>query len=464
MLASIRKTIKAHELLRPGQHALLAVSGGADSTAMAVAMADLRKRLSVRLTIAHLNHGLRGRESAGDAEAVAALAKRLALPFVDGKSDVARLARREGVSIEMAARRARYAFFMKTARAVNSDVVLTAHTADDQVETMLLHLVRGTGMQGLAGIPYQSSVQGLVIARPLLDVTRKRVLTYLRRRRVAWREDSTNCELDFLRNRVRHEVLPLLEARLNPGARASLLRLAAILRRENEWLESVANDGLAKCLDGKALDGTALRQEPVALQRRIVRQWLALRGVETSTIGVDEIDRLAAMAGASHGTQRMDLAGGWQARRTYGRTELLRNAGLLPTTARVGLQIPGETLLADRGLRVLAAWAHGVVRQERGTIGAFPQEAWLDKAKVGRARVYVRAWQPGDRMRPMGMQGTQKLQDIFVDRKVPREERHRCPVLECRKEVVWLPGYTIARGWSIKMKDAASLHLRIERL
>ena len=236
MLEKTQHSVRKHGLIRRGQHVLVAVSGGADSVAMLLALDELKRLLGIRLTVAHLNHHIRGNEAKKDAEFVRKLAAGLKIPFVGGDADVPRLAKSRGLSIEMAAREARYEFLADAARKKGADVIATAHTADDQAETVLLKLCRGAGSRGLSGIPRETTINGVRVVRPLLDVTRVEIESFLRRKKQAWREDRTNRDTAYLRNRVRHELLPMLESKLNPGIREALLRTADILREEDDLL------------------------------------------------------------------------------------------------------------------------------------------------------------------------------------------------------------------------------------
>ena len=207
----VLQAMQTHCSGSPGTGILLAVSGGADSMALLLAMASAAKKLRCRLVVAHLNHGIRGATAGADVEFVKKAAEALALDCVIGRRNVPDMARRSGESIEMAARRARYDFLLKTAAAKNCRILATAHNADDQAETLLLRFIRGAGSRGLAGIARVSYRKNMVILRPLLDVTRKEIENFLRRKRQTWREDESNSDTSFQRNRVRLDILPLLE-------------------------------------------------------------------------------------------------------------------------------------------------------------------------------------------------------------------------------------------------------------
>ncbi len=332
----VEAAIRRHDLLRPGQHVLVGVSGGADSIALLAALHELAPAWKLRLTAAHLNHGIRGKAADADARFVKAFARRLGVGYIEGRANTPRLARRQGASLEMAGRDARYAFFTRAARRRRCDAVATAHTADDQAETVLMQLARGAGAQGLAGIPVAGRRDGLPVVRPLRDLSRANILRYLRERGLTWREDATNADRVHLRNRVRHEVLPFLEQALNPRVRRALARAAEILDKENQWLDTLAQDIFFQCLlpalhgrdahaagkekrgrarEAEALDCRILASHPQAARRRVLRLWLAANGVTPETVDFDLVDRLDALLMSRQRGGTLHLPGGRVARK-----------------------------------------------------------------------------------------------------------------------------------------------------
>ena len=447
MLQIIQRVIRRHGLARPGDHLLVAVSGGADSTALAAALAEWRPRLKLKLTLAHLHHGIRGAEADADAEFVRRLARRLRAGFVLGRADVPGLSRKKGLSIEMAAREARYAFLARAARRAGADAIVTAHTADDRAETVLLRLARGTGPQGLAGIPYRSEHGGVPVIRPMLDATRAQVEAYLKRRGMAWREDSTNRNPEHLRNRVRHEILPLLEARLNPRLREALCRMAAIAGEENRWME---REAARLAFDGAVVP---LAGAPVPLARRAVRAWLGKKGVPPESLDFETVERVRSLAAGRRGGGSVPLPGAWRVVREAGALRVVRgDAGAVgPFSAR--LAAPGTTSL-ESGWRLRVTKGKGHAAPNPGDL-----ESWVDAGRVGRSALTARSWRPGDRIRPFGLSGSKKLQDIFVDLKIPRAKRAGIPVIVCRGEIVWVPGSRVSRDWAVSGPRSPSLRV-----
>lgn len=365
---------------------LVGVSGGADSVALLHALVSL----GYRPHICHLNHHWRGAASEGDERFVRRLARQLGLPIVVGSRKVAHT--------EEAARRARLVFFQRVARKTGIRTLLLAHTADDQAETVLLHLIRGAGPQGLAGMEAERRFGSLRIVRPLLAVTRAEIVQYLNARGLTWREDASNRDVRFLRNRVRHVLLPLLEREFNPGIRAVLCRTAEILRAEFE-------------------------KDEVAWQRREIRRQLG----HLSFRQVEEVRKR------------------WRAcwpLRVPGRT-VIRELGIV-LESRVSNLPAGRRLLR---------WARGQRNEER-----------FDAEKIG-ARPRVRTWQAGDRFQPLGMNGTKKLQNFFVDEKVPREQRGRVPLV-CAEDgrIAWVVGYRMAEPFKVTKETRRILRVRLKAL
>lgn len=425
ILEPIRKTLDVQGLIPDDSKIVVAVSGGADSVALLHAL----HTLEVPVSVAHMNHQLRGADSDADEAFVRKLANELNVPFFSTSADVIRLAEESGQSIEMAARQARHDFF---AEFVGATIAL-AHHADDQVETFLLKLARGAGTEGLGGMPFCQSFHELSIIRPMLKIRRSEILEWLAENGLTWREDASNQDEHFLRNRVRHTILPLLEHELNPDIRNTILRTMDILREENTWMESV--------LENQSFAA----QQPLAAKRRLLRKWLFENGA--NEIDYDAVEKILSLMERGRGTKIYQLNERQRVVVEYGQPRFEQNE--MPG------YIPSWKLIIEPG----TGWR----RDPSESIGLLPAEASFDADRVGGATIEVRTYLPGDRMEPLGVDGSRKLQDIFTDAKVPRERRKSIPVVLCRGEIIWLPGYRIASGWAVRGPNGKSMHVRIEQ-
>ncbi len=417
MIATVQRTAAAHFPRLRGTRVLVAASGGADSTALALAL----RELGCSIVLAHVHHGIRGAAAGADARFVRRLARKLGVPFVLGRFDVPAEARARGESLEMAARRVRRAFLIETARREGIRRIAVGHTADDQAETVLMRIVRGTSVTGLAGIPHVTRHGGAVFIRPLRDATRRQVLDYLDSRRQAFREDETNAEDFARRNRVRHEILPLLEKRLNPAVRQALLRLADIAAAEDEVMASLAR---------KTKPGA---KAPLAIRRRLA---------------LDEMRR----AGIPPGKQDFHAVENFFPRRGKKRPDFPRCGKKFSIAWKSGENsFHGvENPESAPGLRI---------RMGRG-FSRRADEVCLSAAAVGGRDLVFRSRRAGDRMAPLGMTGSKKLSDIFTDLKVPREERDAWIVVECGGDIAALAGWRVARGFAVEGPSAPSIRIR----
>lgn len=423
--AQIRDAIERNHLIPDGKDVVVGVSGGADSVALIRAISAS----NIPCTIAHLNHRLRGAESDADEQFVRELADELNLPVMVKSADVKGLAENTGQSLEMAARQARHEFFTSFANAV----IALAHHADDQIETFFLKLARGAGPEGLCGMPFSQIVGKLRLIRPMLGIRRTEIIGWLKSNGFEWREDTSNSDPTFLRNKVRHTILPMLEKELNPNLRETVLRTMDILRIENEWMNETISDFRFPTAD----------LSPAA-QRRVLRKWLFENGAEEA--GFEAVEKILSLMKTKNGTKVFELNDRQRVLIEYG----------IPRFEETGKQPQPEfRLIRENG----SGW-----RKDESRIGEVPATASFDAEKVGDSPIEVRLYREGDRMEPLGMEGSRKLQDIFTDLKIPREQRSRLPVVICRGEIIWLPGYRISRYWKVPSADSKSVHIFIKSL
>jgi tRNA(Ile)-lysidine synthase len=442
-LDRIRETIRRHGMLIGGETVVVAVSGGPDSTALVHAMTALAREMRWSLQVAHLDHGLR-REAADDAAFVATMSQALGLEYRAESADARSRATREGLSVEDAARRLRYEFLTRIAKDVGATAIATGHTLDDQAETVLLRLLRGSGLDGLAGIPPVRQSDGIRVVRPLLEVTRDEVLAYLNEIGAGWREDSTNQNREILRNRIRLVLLPALEG-YNRDVRRTLARVAALLRDEAEVLRSLAAPGIAETLSGDSgsvrVSRASFARLPAALQRRALRAAVErvrgnLRGVRFVHIEGARQLVLDGEVGAW-----LPLPGGVRVTRVSEGAEVAVGVPAR-TPSLYRLSVPGDVVALDFGLHVSADTVAGDRLHAEVMQNHMPLTTLMMDADVISGGLVIRGPKPGDRFAPLGMGGrTKAIADYLRDEGVPRHRRPLTPILATAEDViVWVVG------------------------
>ncbi len=450
--------IKKQEFLRAGERVGVAVSGGADSVALLRLLLELREELGIVLSVVHFNHKLRGKDSERDEAFVAALAEKHGLTLHVGRGDVGKKAKHEKANLEDAGRRARYAFFRRLTGGGLVDVVATAHTADDQAETVLAHILRGTGLAGLAGIHPMTS-DGIV--RPLLDVRRGELRKYLKSKRQSWREDATNRDTSRQRARMRKKLLPLLEKQFNPQTVNHLGELAQLALEEEALTEAFSRDHYEVLVKQEG-DGVRISAHHVlwpfsrpagevankALGKRLIRKAFAKFASGQGQLTLQHVQQVMELAEFGENGKVLQLPGGVDVRRDDDvLVFLLRNEGGRRSKERIEYAYPVELRGAETKIAVkeiscvmrLRSIDWPSTRRETIERG----EAALDREKL-QGTLVLRNLRPGDRMRPEGRQGTHKLKSLLNEKRVSRWDRDGWPVLESGKNIVWARGFVAA--------------------
>ena len=429
---------RKRRLLSYGDHILVALSGGPDSVALLSILSELASPHRLTLSAAHLNYGLRGEESEEDGRFVAALCRRMNIPLLTERVAPERL-RRAGRSFQETARDVRYEVLNRLATAAGSTKVALGHTADDQAETILMWMLRGAGVSGMAGIP---ATREPWFIRPLLGLTRAEILEYLAAHDIPYRLDSSNETDLYLRNRVRHHLLPVFR-QLNPAITQVLARQADIMMEEEQWLEELTATHVQALSRSESpneviLDLRGLVGLPVALQRRVVRTLLrTLTGRNPSYVAITSL-----LEKVVHGRSgaALDLRSARVGRRY---DEIVIQAGLRSdeyegtNAEELVLPVPGAVRWPGTG-----QWLEAHVEASSGDPAEKPgrHRVILDADRVTRP-LRVRVWRPGDRFRPAGMRGTVKLQDYFSNMKLPREKRGKVPLVVSSDGIVWVGGH-----------------------
>ena len=452
MLDQFLKTIARHNMLPHAARVGVAVSGGADSVALLHALLRLAKPRQWSVEVLHADHMLRGAESDGDREFVEALAAKLNVPCWTTRAD-ARLA---GGNLEQAAREQRYAFFERIRSERQFDAVATGHTASDQAETVLMRLLRGASADSLAGI---RPVNRGWIVRPLLEIPRERVRAWLAEKGERWREDSSNRDTVYDRNRIRQQLLPLLRAEWNPEVDLALARLASgFARDEDYWVDAVGS-AFASCCQrnayGVVVDLDALAGYAPAIRFRLLKRACGEAATHPPRLEQAHLDELAALAAKPEGDGRLSLPG-LQAWRSFKRL-LIHPAERTPRRPPdVKLEVPGTAVWAEGGSLIAA-------RRARFD-GAFYNEfsSLLDGATIA-GPLLLRAWSGGDVFQETGRTGAVTLHSLFQKHSISAWERVSWPVLEWRGQIVWTRRFGAAAGWQAKAGSESAVKIDEEQ-
>ncbi len=467
---SVKKIVLQEQLIKKDDLVIVAVSGGADSLSLLTILNLLRseKDISFSLHVAHLDHGLRGESAAGDARFVRLEAKKLGLPCTVGKVKVREYQKRWSLSPEDAARHLRYRFLQQLAHKLRADSIAVGHNRDDQVETILLNFLRGTGPDGLAGMKLKREMgkNGVFLIRPLLSSSRKEIDRFCHDSGLRPRLDETNQDQYYLRNKIRLDVLPYLEKNVNPNLREGIFRLSRLLTTDKDFWERMAEDrldaGILEEMTGcLVLDRNILAGEQEALQGRILRLAVSrLLGSIPREVDYHRTKAVLDLVNKKKPRGVVKFPGGMEISRNYERLFLRssfsgKNWAFQPFFP-VLLPVPGEISTGQDGIMLKA-------RLSRPSDLVWPpdekQEAYLDLNRVlelispksssagektGFATLLVRSRKPGDRFYPLGAPGAKKLKDFFIDRKIPWEVRDLIPLVIAGNEIIWVAGVQIS--------------------
>ncbi len=459
-------------LWKPELPLVVGVSGGADS----LSLAHCLKEAGARFTAAHLDHGLRP-SSAAEAEEVGMLMTSWQVPYISQRVDVLAFAREHKLGLEEAARQCRYRFLFQVAQEIKAQAVVVGHTADDQVETIVMHFIRGAGINGLRGIQARAVLAefhpSLPIFRPMLGVSRAETEAYCQEHQLTYIVDESNADARFFRNRMRHQIIPALEA-ANPAFRRVIARSARVLQADAELLADLERQALRGCLREQSdrcvtLDALAFFALAEGLQRRVLLQAVLLLRPQLRDVGLEALER--ALDNLRENQIRFDFGGN---------LEILYHQGVITLTPKDSRpvfpqypQLPsGErlTLNLDEALPLAHGWE---LRAQLISAKAFkkisaqdrrsPEHAWLNPADLS-LPLEVRPARPGERWSPLGMPGkTQKLSDFFVNQKIPQPARALWPLVFCEGSLLWVAGLRIAQAWRLTGDEQEILHLSLKK-
>lgn len=474
VLRTVKQVITTYAMFKPNDKVLVGVSGGPDSVALLHVLLELTPKYGLKLGIAHLNHGLRGQEADADAEFVSSLARKFDLPCYIKKRNIRQYQTQSKLSLEEAARQIRYTFYFEVAKKYGFDKIALGHQANDNAEHVLMYLLRGSGPLGLSGIP---PIRGGKIVRPMLRLTRSQIENYLAATGLESVTDRSNTDLQFTRNRLRHQLLPILISSYNPRLIETLNRLAEIMRTEEQWI----NDTITPIFDGLIVRETAgiltlsvpaLNTIQPAVLRRVIRMAVEAVKGDLRRITFTHIESSRKLLGKNRTYGHLNLPGSICIRRQGDELLIYREKGV-PKHHRLkpegyedhffkyiipapGFK-PAAINIKETGVQLKFTQTHAGNIPDLRKAGQ--QVAFFDMNRLT-FPLTVRTFQPGDRFAPLGMTGTQKVKDFFINNKVPRSDRSRCPILLNRDKIIWIVGHRIDD--SVKVTDATGDILKVE--
>jgi tRNA(Ile)-lysidine synthase len=458
IIEQVAKTIKEYELFSPEQRVVTGVSGGADSLCLLGCLKDL----GYEVVVAHLDHQLRN-ESEEEAEFVKKIAKNLGLEWVTEKGDVQHLAEK-GYSLEEAARLVRYRFLVRVAKDMGEDTISTGHTADDQIETVLMHFLRGSGPSGLRGMLYKTALEdwidipnaeGISLARPLLDVRHVQTEAYCDQMGITPIYDPSNQDTTFFRNRIRHLLIPFLKD-FNPGIEEIILRMAKVMQAETLMIHDLLKEKwesivLETSEDSLHIDRIQFSEMHIALQRSFIRRVIKVLKPDIRDLGFDHVERaIRFLTGKPH-SNKLQLISGLEILNFSTREAVFLDAGTLlkfpeyPQMRTCSIQ----EIIAPSSMELQNNWRLTAERREMKAKDHHELLASLEALTAAldvesiRGQLAVRPIQPGDRIHPLGMRGSLKVSDLFINCKILQPARERWPLVVDEEKVVWVVGLRI---------------------
>jgi len=436
MERKVLETIKKYEMFSPGDRVIAGVSGGPDSAALLFVLSRLSKELKLSLHVAHLDHMIRGKASKEDMKHVIQMTKKLNVPITCKEFDVKSFAKKEKLSLEDAARRARYSFFEDLLKETSASTIALGHNFDDNVETVLMRLVTGTGTRGLLGIPPK---RGRIV-RPLIECSRDEIETYCRKHKLKWRVDKSNFDTKFLRNKVRHKLIPVLKT-INPNVRTAVGQAIELLHSDYDYLMDISTKALhgatIKKTDGSIkLDIDKLLMYPDSIRRYVLRAAIEDVKGNLENVTFNHINDISVKLPDDESWE-LHLPNGIF---VFGNGDCLAISASRPKEEYVRfeheLKVPGSVRIKDAQLELKAEVSEVPKKLKINDKNV----AYVDLGKTGQ-NLIVRSRRVGDRFSPFGIPGSKKLSDFLIDEKVSSDKKDKVPIVEAKGNIVWVAGH-----------------------
>ena len=445
--------IEEKKLIEPNSTVLVAVSGGVDSVVLLHLLSQMRTEKKLKLVIAHLNHGIRGDEADADEHFVRQVAKQYSYQHFSKKVNTPHYAKKFKMSLETAARELRYDFLKKTAEKVGANLIALGHNANDQAETILAHFIRGAGLAGLAGMRMKKDI----FVRPLLNFKRYEIENYAVQASLNFREDSSNRDVAYQRNRLRYQLIPTLEKDYNPQLVDALLRAAETFEENDQFLRTLATELYQKMStknnDKIVLDIRLFLKYLSIIQKYVIFEAVENIGLSRTSLSSARISRIIQLAQRGRSGTRASLSGNWEV--VVNGTFLVFMSKDLPTF-KILLSKGEEYFETNRGWIFRSTL---VSREEMvANLGKDRAVEFVDADKIP-DKLQLRTWQTGDRFIPFGLKGKKKVSDYFIDEKIPNHLRRSIPILTCEKGIIWICGYRLSETFRVQKSTSSVLKL-----
>jgi tRNA(Ile)-lysidine synthase len=455
------KTIEKYKLISIGDKILVGLSGGPDSVALFHILYHLRLKYKISLIASHLNHGLRDKESEKDALFVKELTENLKIPLIIKKVDVQNVKEKRRLSLEEAGRILRYEFFKKIFKENKMDKIALGHQADDQAETFLINLLRGSGSRGLGGIYPKRDIY----IRPLIEVKRNEIIEYLKARNLSYRIDSSNADLRFLRNKIRHKLIPFLEKEYNPRIKHLLIQSGEILRYEDEFLDELTEKNFKGMVDGNVANGELifdikkLNKLQKALKYRVFRRAIHEITGTLRRINFKHLEKIEYLCADFPSNKSLSLPFGFTVLKSYDKLIFSKFKKTWPFYYIL------DSILERLNLNEINKTIKFEIKdiKEIKNIKENPSIAFIDFSKITLPFI-IRNFGYGDLFQPLGMKGKKKLKDFFIDKKVPLKKRAEIPLVLSENQIIWVGGMMISDRVKVKNNTKRILKLELVKL
>ncbi len=462
LVFKVKEFLVLQNLIKPGEKLAAAVSGGPDSAAMLFCLNDLKEDIGFELSVFHVNHMLRGEESDSDEAFVKNLAKSLDLLFYSAKANVTGYQKKHKCSVQVAAREMRYYHLNQFADRFSLSKIATGHTADDQAETVLMRILKGSGLKGISGIP---PIRDNKYIRPLLKVTREEIEQFLKQNKIKFLLDSTNLKNNYLRNQVRNKLIPFLKNEFNPAIIETLCRSSQIFRADDNFISEIARNEFDKLLlksDGETLilDVTRFQNLHKALRRRIILDAIYKFSGAGRQVSLNIIEDILRVIESNISGKSISVFNDFTFKYRYNRIifEFQKKSFSGNLIKQKKLLIPGKTKIEEIGKEaVLTIISKKDVPEDLKKTAPFT--AFIDYS-VSVKELFIRFRQKGDKFCPLGIKGHKKIKDYFIDKKIPREERDLIPLITNKESILWIIGYQISD--LVKVKEDTKDVLKLE--